>query len=169
VIEILEAEGPDPAHAGALLLYGRLVGAWDVDVVDHGAGGTFTRRRGEWHFGWVLEGRAIQDVFVVPRRDERTRETPLDGNRCGTTLRVYDPVAGHWHTTWINPVRRVRTLLVGRQVGEEIVQEGRDDDGTLNRWVFSEITSRSFRWRGEVSTDGGSTWKLIVTFEATRR
>ena len=26
------------------------------------------RRNGEWHFGWVLEGRAIQDVWIVPPR-----------------------------------------------------------------------------------------------------
>jgi len=30
-------------------------------------------QRGEWHFGWVLEGRAIQDVILAPPREERHR------------------------------------------------------------------------------------------------
>ena len=34
--------------------------------------------KGEVHFGWVLEGRAVQDVWVMPPRAERT--TDLDGS-----------------------------------------------------------------------------------------
>lgn len=167
--DVLRAEGPRADQAGAMMLYGQFVGGWDAEVVDYAPDGSRHSRRGEWHFAWVLEGRAIQDVFVVPRREERRPGLSAERNRYGTTLRVYDPSAGVWHITWINPVRPVRTTLVGRRVGDEIVQEGTDDDGTQNRWVFSDITPLSFRWRGEVSTDGGTTWRRVADFLLTRR
>jgi hypothetical protein len=166
--EALLADGPRPDLADAMSLYGQFVGSWEGEVVDHDADGSRHASRGEWHFAWALEGRAVQDVFVVPRRAERTAGGPAARNRYGTTLRVLDPATGLWHITWINPVRPVRTTLVGRRVGDEIVQEGRDDDGTWNRWVFSDVRPRAFRWRGEVSTDGGATWKRVAEFVMSR-
>jgi len=35
-------------------------------------------------------------------------------------------------------------------------------------WSFRDITPRSFRWRGEVSVDGGAAWRLDVEFLARR-
>lgn len=45
-------------------LYGQFVGEWDFEWVDN-QGTTGERHvQGEWIFAWVLEGTAIQDVFV---------------------------------------------------------------------------------------------------------
>jgi len=49
--------------------------------------------RGEIHAGWVLQGRAIQDVWIFP------------GAFYGTTLRVYDPGLDAWHILWSDPVK----------------------------------------------------------------
>ena len=84
----------------------------------------------------------------------------MQGNRYGTTLRVYDPEAGVWNVTWINPVTGVSNHLVGRRQGGDIVQAGVDADGSLIRWTFTEVTKESFHWRGEASTDAGKTWLL---------
>jgi len=166
--DALHTGGPREDRAEAMTLYGQLVGRWEVDVVDYDSAGP-RRQRGEWVFGWVLEGRAIQDVLIVPARSEgRPKDLPADGNRYGTTLRVYDPASDTWQITWINPVRQVRNTLVGRRVGAEIVQEGRDTDGRLMRWTFSDITPRSFHWRGEFSIDGGRTWRLGAEFFGRR-
>ena len=70
--------------------------------------------------------------------------------------------------TWINPVSGVTNTLLGRQRGDDIVQEGQDTDGSLIRWSFAEITPRSFRWRGKLSTDGGRTWRLAAEFRGRR-
>ena len=81
----------------------------------------------EVHFGWVLEGRAIQDVWIAPSRHGRK-----DGERLlmhGSTFRVYDPQNDLWHITWIDPVKQLRSCMTGRKVGDEIVQEYRADDG----------------------------------------
>jgi hypothetical protein len=167
-VEALRAEGPVPERARRMGLYEPLLGSWDVDVVDYEADGSRRTARGEWHFAWVLEGRAIQDVWICPRRSERDARTPLAGNRYGTTLRVYDPERDVWHVTWINPVSGVRNMLVGRREGDAIVQEGVDDDGTRIRWTFDRITRDAFHWKGEASADAGKTWRLDVEFHGRR-
>ena len=52
--------------------------------------------------------------------------------------------------------------------GETIVQEGKGAGANPIRWSFSDIAPKSFRWRGEVSADGGATWRLNVEFFARR-
>lgn len=165
--EVLHSPGPSPELGRNADLYGRFVGAWRVTVFEYPETGPKRERQGEWHFGWVLEGRAIEDVFIVPPRAQRTSQTPREGNRYGASLRVYDAKRDEWHITWINPVTLAYNRLVGRQQGEEIVQEG-TDDGQPYRWIFSDITPNSFRWRAESSSDGGKTWRLDVEFFARR-
>lgn len=163
----LHAPGPSHEIPSGAMLYAPLIGSWDADVIDHKDDGSSQRNRAEIHFAWVLEGRAIQDVWISPPRSARTRETPKP-NRFGTTLRVYDPVNEVWRVTWINPVTGVENRLVGRRVGEDIVQEGRRDDGSLVRWSFREITPTSFHWIGDESSDGGKSWKIGTEFFAKR-
>ena len=62
MIDALQASGPHPDHGSDLILFGQFVGAWDVDVTNIEPDGTKKELKGEWHFGWVLEGRAIMDV-----------------------------------------------------------------------------------------------------------
>ena len=106
---VLHADGPDPERAEALKLYGRFIGDWDTEVIAHGADGTSHRTQGEIHFGWVLQGRAIQDVWMIPRLADRTAapQFPIAGNWYGTTLRIYDPTIEAWRIFWIDPARNV--------------------------------------------------------------
>lgn len=167
--EVLGAPGPEPGRAEKMGLYEPLLGSWEVEVVDHLDNGEKRVQQGEWHFAWVLEGRAIQDVLIVPARSGRNPgEAPGDGNRFGTSIRVYDPRQDAWSVTWLNPVTGKTNRLVGRQAGYGIAQIGMEEDGSLIRWSFREIALRSFRWLGEVSRDGGRTWKLVVEFFARR-
>ncbi len=168
--EALRADGPLARHAGGMTLYSALLGDWTLEAIDHEADGSRQTSQGEVHFAWVLEGRAIQDVWIVPSRELRHPDLPPNrGNRYGTTLRVYEPGTGLWHVTWVNPVRGVTNTLVGRKEGARIVQEGRDSEGGLIRWTFSDITADSFHWRGEGSKDGGKTWSLGTEFLGRRR
>ena len=64
----------------------------------------------------------------------------------GTTLRVYDPQSDAWHITWIDPVRQAYDRMIGRKVGEDIVQEYRSQQGARCQWLFTEITADSFHW-----------------------
>ena len=168
-LEALGADGPAADRAGKMGLYGRFVGSWELDVTQISDDGTKRRRPGEWHFGWALEGRAIQDVWIVPPRGEqRHGDAAARVNSYGTTLRVYDPDIDAWRIQWTDPVTRNFLGMIGRAEGEDIVQLGTRADGTLLRWSFSEITADSFVWRGEVSADQGATWRLNVEFTAKR-
>ena len=154
-------------------LYGWLIGSWDLDVTRYLEDGSTRRRPGEWHFGWILEGRAIQDVWIVPRRGElRQGDAAANVNVYGTTLRIYDPRSGAWQIQWIDPVTQNFLAMVGRQQGDEIVQLGNNRDGRPIRWSFSQITPSSFRWRGETAANDGaaaqSNWRLDLEFFARR-
>lgn len=159
-LEALSADGPAPEYPRELMLYGQFIGEWTVQVTDHDSENGPTTGTGRWCFGWVLQGRAVQDVFIVPPGTTRPRY--------GTTVRVYDPRAGVWHVRWHNPLSQAYNTLIGRQVGTGIVQEGTGEDGAPIRWSFTDITPESFRWLGEISRDGGRTWELQAEFFARR-
>jgi hypothetical protein len=157
--DVLVAGGPFPEHADKLALFGQFVGVWDVEATYfHPDGTRRAERRGEWRFGWVLQGRAIQDVLVSPPLGEIRAGAPVV--EYGTTVRLYDPPSDAWRITWIAPVAGHAVGLVGGAEGDGIVLEGHLPSGALCRWSFSEITRDAFVWRGHESTDDGRTWFL---------
>jgi hypothetical protein len=157
--DALLAEGPDPDYADALMLFGRFVGEWDVDWTAYdGDGRQVANERGEWIFDWVLEGRAVQDVWIIPARGRRGRLS-REGEY-GTTIRFYDPQLDVWLVTWSGPINRARRTFVARASGWDIVQDGQNEEGHPLRWVFSDIEPRSFSWQSVCSHDGGKTWRL---------
>ena len=83
-IERLSAPGPFAPAKNELMLYGRLIGAWDIDwVAFDESGDAVERRSGEWHFAWVLGGRGAQDVISGRRvrRPSRTVRPCVAGTR----------------------------------------------------------------------------------------
>src|SRR5919202_2415048 len=95
MIEALHADEPHSEHADKLMLFGRLIGSWDIvgRFFDE-AGRVIREGSGEWHFGWVLEGRVIQDVLIAPPRtgrDPEERSIAYD-----TAIRRYDPKNDAW-------------------------------------------------------------------------
>ena len=135
------------------------MGDWEVNFAVHGPNGSKQIEKAEWHFGWVLEGRAIQDVFIIPRRSARER-SDWARKDYGTCLRFYDPAIDAWRVVWVSPSHSEILTFIARQIGEEIVLDGRDVDETPMRWIFSKITPDSFRWRRVFSSDEGTTWQL---------
>jgi hypothetical protein len=167
---VLHAAGPDPDRAEKLDLYSWLIGDWDAEITAYSADGNAHTGQGEIHFGWILEGRAIQDVWMIPRLKDRkpcAPSMPITGNWYGTTLRIYDAAMDAWRIYWIDPATNAFRYQIGRRQGENIVQEGKTDSGAYSRWSFTEIAHDSFRWRAETSTDGKS-WRLVVGVRARR-
>ncbi|HLZ65407.1 MAG TPA: hypothetical protein VKQ29_04205 [Aliidongia sp.] len=154
--DLLLANGPAPDRADKMGLYGWLIGAWEMDAVLTADDGQQATGHGRIRFAWVLEGRAIQDVWILP------------GVFYGTTLRVYDPGLDAWHILWSDPVRQFYSRQIGRARGPDIVQLGTTDAGVPVRWSFSEITPNSFRWLGERSLDSEATWQTQAEFRARR-
>jgi len=169
MIELLHAPGPNEEHAEALMLFGRFVGSWDIEATywDHD-GNVTAEHRGEWHFGWVLQGRAIQDVLIGPPLEEQ-RRTGTPAREYGSSFRMYDSRTDTWRVTWFAPVSGTIVDLVARRADDEIVLEGVEPDDMRDRWVFSDITPDAFTWTGYESRDEGKTWSLVERMLLRRR
>ena len=166
MIDALAAEGPFPEYADKLMVFGRLVGSWDIEGRFFDEDGNVTNeRRGEWHFGWALEGRAILDVWTAPRRSLRAQ---ADLYEYGATLRFFDPTIQAWRSTWIGPVRHLVLPFIARQAEDGIILEGSFTPGCRTRWIFSHITPTRFHWRNLESSDDGATWRCVQEMVAQR-
>ncbi|HET7175262.1 MAG TPA: hypothetical protein VFK21_04565 [Gammaproteobacteria bacterium] len=163
MVKTLEALGPSPALGDQAKVFGRFVGTWDVDYGEIGADGKVTHFPGELVVGWVMDGHALQDLFIAyPSAAGKERTM-------GTTLRFVDSKSGKWHVVYIEPPSNTIFELTGGQEGDRIVLYGKDKDGTLARWSFNDIKNDSFTWRDEMSRDGGKTWRLTEEHHMKRR
>jgi hypothetical protein len=162
----LHVDGPAGVHADQLMLFGQFVGSWQLRWSGRDADGKPAVMNGELHFGWVLGGRAVLDIWIVPGRGEPGEgQPPLAFH--GSTIRFYDPRIDAWRSTWVEPVNGRVRRFIGRLVDGDIVLLSDEDEPQL-RWRFTEIGPRSFRWRAESSHDGGATWEFDEEMLATR-
>ncbi len=161
VFELLAASAPWTELTEKLMLYGQFVGSWDIQAVWYEQGGALRTGQAEWNFNWILGGRGIQDVLFA---------AGASPDEFGTTLRCYDAAMNVWHVAWMQPYGGEFVYLLGRQVGDRIVQEGYGvDPARRERWSFADITPDSFLWLGEVSFDDGVTWFLEQEMRVLRR
>jgi hypothetical protein len=168
-VQGLIASGPAPEHRDALMLYDQFVGDWVADTIEYAADGATTTTQWDIRFDWVLEGRAIQDLWITPLRNKEPLSWHAPRNRYSTTMRIYDPKIDAWHIIWMNPPNGHIMRQIGRAVGSEIIQIGDiEPSGELVRWVYRDITETSFRWCQERSTDLGMTWRLAQEMHARR-
>jgi hypothetical protein len=164
--EHLVADAPSEPLAASLATFGRFVGSWAIRWDRPGDDAAPRDVHGELHVGWVLGGRAVQDVWIVPGRD--TGEAGHGPHAFwGTTVRFFDPALGAWRSTWVEPVTGRVRRFIGRGVGDEIHLVSTDGEPFL-RWCFTEIAADRFVWLGEYSTDEARTWHLEERMIATR-
>jgi hypothetical protein len=169
VFAVLAASGRSPEIPESADAYGWLVGSWQLEVLHYRAVNVSAQGiQCDLHAGWVLEGRAVQDVWIMPHRSARTAPLDRKMNMYGTTLRLWDATIQAWRITWRNPAGDHHEDQIGRRSGQEVVQIGVRPDGTPTRWTFTEITSQSFHWLGESLGPDGRTWKLEGEFRARR-
>jgi hypothetical protein len=151
-----------PEHAQ---IFAPFIGSWDLVVRWYDESDNLTRTEaGEWHFSWVLEGRGIQDVWIVPPRAQRASGSLYE---YGTSIRFYDPVLEAWQSTWIGPMHRVVRTFTARQLGGIVVLETTPDILPAMRWSFSDISTSAFSWKNEVQMANG--WRTQQTFKAKRQ
>lgn len=161
------ARSPDIPESADL--YGFLVGSWELDVLHYwGVDVSAKGINGELHAIRILEGRAIQDLWIMPPRGQRPTTVDKKLNMYGTTLRLWDSTLAAWRITWRNPAADHHEDQIGRRNGPDIEQAGTRPDGTKTRWRFTEITADSFHWLGESATAGVDSWTLEGEFRARR-
>jgi len=163
MIKALAASTPHPSLGEQARVFDRIAGTWDCDYSFRLDDGTVRHSKGELLVGWILDGRAVQDLFITyPANGEKER-------RIGTTIRFFDTALKQWRIVFISPQFNYVVTVQGGLEGDRIVLRGVDNDGAPIRWSFNDIKPDSFVWRGEKSRDGGKTWKLEEEHHMKRR
>lgn len=62
-LKTLTSECKNAALPEEFNFFGKLIGSWKIDYIDNSNSRSI---KGEWHFSWVLDGMAIQDVIILP-------------------------------------------------------------------------------------------------------
>jgi hypothetical protein len=163
MVAVLAAPGPHASLGDQARVWDRFVGTWDCDFGFHLEDGTVRHAPGELEFGWVLDGLAIQDLWITyPKPGETQRGI-------GTSIRYFDDKSKLWHVVFVNPKFGGLLSVQGGLEGDRIVLRGQDADGNRIRWSFNDIKDDSFTWRGETSRDEGKTWRLQEEHHMRRR
>ncbi|WP_432890232.1 hypothetical protein ACQPYH_12355 [Kribbella sp. CA-245084] len=161
--ELMVSDGPRPEYAEAFEPFAPLIGSWDLDVAWYDETGAVTRQtKGEWHFAWVLDGRAVADIWITPSR--AARATDGDGE-WGLSMRIFDPDLQAFRSTWMGPKAAFVMPFVARATADTITLEAQ---GAKTRWEFTGITGTGFHWRNE-DEDADGNIILRQTFVATRQ
>lgn len=164
MIAALGAQAPHRELGAEAALFDRFVGTWDVDYSIFAEDGSVRRFSGELLFGWILDGHALQDIWVSYAAPGTSAERTI-----GTSLRFFDRSARTWRVVFVAPSFGSILQLEGGAEGARIVLHGREADGTRLRWSFNEIQADAFVWRGELSRDEGATWRLQEEHHMRRR
>ena len=85
MVTALKAMGPHRSLGEPAKIFSDLVGTWDGEYTDFLKDGTVKHASGEFIVGWVLDGRAIQDIFTI-HPSEAGKDRYI-----ATTLRYFDP------------------------------------------------------------------------------
>jgi len=139
------------------------VGDWDILDKRFPRNEVSEKRTGEVHFNWILDGRAIQDIWG-PIDSKTGKLIPV-----GTTIRFYDTKLDAWRSTWISPIQLEVRRFIGRRVGKEIVLQEENRGLLTERWIFSEIQKNSFRWRAVRRSRIGGPWGIVEEMQLKRR
>lgn len=157
--EALISQGRAAALPEADNYFQKLIGSWSLDYIDHRTSCTI---KGEWHFSWVLEGMAIQDVIILPSRETRT-QVPHPLTEYGTSLRVYNPDTHAWDVVYGYTGNIIR--LEARKQDDRVVLTNLEDP--TRKWVFLRIEDQQFHWQNiTVNQDG--TWHVHADIYAQR-
>lgn len=162
MIAALAAPAPHPSLGAEARTFDRFVGTWDCDFSFHAEDGSVRHSAGELLFGWVIDGRALQDVWIGYPKE------PGGERFIGTSVRFFDAKSRTWRVVFVAPAFGMLTVQGGVE-GDRIVLRGQDVDGGQLRWSFNDIEDDSFTWRGEKSRDGGKTWRIEEQHRMKRR
>lgn len=128
-----------------------LLGDWDFDYTDGLETDAPRRVRGEWLFRRVLEGAGIGDLFICPSRAAKEWNPQPDGEY-GLAMRMFNEQEKRYDMTYTQGT--VSTRLAFRMEGERLV--GTVLERPEERWVFSEMTPDTFRWRNITALEDGN-------------
>ena len=149
-------------------LFGQFVGEWEFEWFGYEPNKEAEYETGEWIFSWVLDGRVIQDLWIIPGRDRRNLKNVPKGEY-GTTLRSFNENTKTWDIIWMGPIKNRTFTFEAKMIGNEIVMNETSSNDVKMKWIISKIEQNSFHWRSILSDDNGETWKLVQEMNVKRK
>jgi hypothetical protein len=133
-------------------LFDRLIGTWDVRYEFTGQDGKAQVSRGQVQYSWILDGKALQEIWISDWETQDLRPY-------GTTINFYDPKRGRWTAIWIYPANGMTRVMTGGAVDDGWMLAGLDESGALERWTTRIAGPDSVVINAEISSDAGKTWR----------
>ena len=146
--EALASECKNTALPEEFNYFEKLIGSWAIDYIE--SNNSFSIK-GEWHFSWVLEGMAIQDVIILPDYEY------------GTSLRIYNPDTHAWDVAYGYTGKIIR--LEAKKQNDMIMLTFVNDE--RRKWVFTKIEDYCFHWENITVKDDGE-WYINAEIFAER-
>lgn len=168
-LDTLYSEKGHSIVKGKLQPYSMFIGSWEFDWIGLKDDGSTWTVPGEWHFSWILEGRAIQDNWICPKRNLRSLGKYPDGEY-GTTIRYYDFKEDCIKVLWIGPILSNLSIFRVFHGKDQITQNEImvSDDSKISRWIYKDIKETSFKWEAYISNDNRKTWIMNQQVYAKR-
>jgi hypothetical protein len=153
--------GPHPGAPAETAQFAFLVGDWECDTrFLKPDGGGYNEGRARWTGRWILDGWAIQDVWLG--------YGPSGQEFHGTNIRSFNPQTSRWDNRWLAQGDLQWKYFWAERRDGTMVMTGGEGAGPrgefVDRNVFYEIGSDSWRWRKDRSWDGGESWLEGVGF-----
>jgi hypothetical protein len=128
--------------------WGRLAGVWSCTIPTTTPDGAPGQSRATWTWRYILDGHAVQDVYVGHRGQGQP-------DFYGTGVRIYHPGTETWEISWIanSPSTGIApriTRFTATSEGGDIVMRRAEGDPEW-RVVFHDIGDDTFAWRSEPS------------------
>ena len=146
--EALASEFKNTALPEEFNSFEKLIGSWAIDYIESNNSISI---KGEWHFSWVLEGMAIQDVIILPDYEY------------GTSLRIYNPDTHAWDVAYGYTGKIIR--LEAKKQDDMIMLTFVNDE--RRKWVFTNIENNRFHWENITVKDDGE-WDINAEIYAER-
>lgn len=146
--EALTSETKNTAIPDEFNYFGKLIGSWAINYIEDN---NSLAIKGEWHFSWILEGMAIQDVIILPNYEY------------GTSLRIYNPKTYAWDIVYGYTGNMIR--LQAKKQDDMIMLTFVNDES--RKWVFTKIEDNCFHWENITVKDNGE-WYINAEIYAER-
>src|SRR2546430_10680631 len=115
MIAALASANPNPSMGDEAQTFDRLVGTWDAEFTFFRDDGTVFHKKGELLFGWIMDGRAIQDLWIgYPTENQKERTIR-------TTIRFFDTALKQWRVVFLNPQSNYVVSAQGGREGEHVI------------------------------------------------
>lgn len=142
-----------------------LVGQWDVLMKMQMFPDTaWTESKGECGNELILDGCAIRQKYIMTDASGMSFE--------GTGLICFNRTSGKWQATWLDNMYGQLSVYEGNYENGQMTVYGEETYGGQTFQVRNttyDIKDNSFKWKSEMSVDGGKTWMQNMDGLYTRK